>query len=69
LWFAEFITGGVVMRKECPSCAVEIRGDAERCPICGYEFPRSRLPLRITAFILLLLFLWPLLHMVRHFFR
>lgn len=31
------------LKKECPSCAMEIDRESEECPICGYEFPpRSR---------------------------
>ena len=25
--------------RECPSCAVEVQANHNRCPICGYEFP------------------------------
>ena len=28
-------------KKECPSCAMEIDSDANECPICGYEFPKT----------------------------
>ena len=26
-------------QRECPSCACEVAGNNNRCPICGYEFP------------------------------
>ena len=25
--------------RECPSCATEVAGNENRCPICAYEFP------------------------------
>ena len=25
--------------RECPSCATEVAGNENRCPICHYEFP------------------------------
>jgi len=25
-------------KKECPSCAMEVNGNAKVCPICSYEF-------------------------------
>jgi len=30
------------MKKECPSCAMEIDDGAATCPVCGYEFPGKR---------------------------
>jgi len=48
--------------KECPNCAVEIREDATRCPICGYDFPRrAALPWKPVAALLLIVLLLPLL--------
>lgn len=26
------------MKKECPSCAMEVDADSKVCPICSYEF-------------------------------
>lgn len=26
--------------RECPSCATEVPANNNRCPICGYVFPR-----------------------------
>lgn len=26
--------------RECPSCATEVAANNNRCPICGYLFPR-----------------------------
>ncbi|QSE96879.1 zinc ribbon domain-containing protein [Fulvivirga lutea] len=45
-------------KKECPSCAMEIDKRAKECPICGYEFPQTDLWLKITAILLILLFLY-----------
>ena len=25
--------------RTCPSCAMEVAANENRCPICGYEFP------------------------------
>jgi len=44
---------------ECPSCAVEVDKDNEICPICGYEFPKQSLSVKIGAWIfILLMLLW-----------
>ena len=44
-------------KKECPSCAMEIDKSADKCPICGYEFP-NRSPLnKWVAILLILVFL------------
>jgi hypothetical protein len=43
---------------ECPSCALDVsgnRGDYERCPYCGYEFPRQKTGFKIVAIVLILL--------------
>jgi RNA polymerase subunit RPABC4/transcription elongation factor Spt4 len=29
-------------QKECPSCAMDVDSNAEKCPICGYEFPQRK---------------------------
>jgi hypothetical protein len=48
--------------KECPNCAVEIRADAEVCPICNYDFPkRAVLPWKPVAAVVLAALLIPLL--------
>lgn len=48
-------------KKECPNCAVEVPGQSQRCPICGYEFPRGKSGLfRLVAIVLIILFLIPL---------
>jgi RNA polymerase subunit RPABC4/transcription elongation factor Spt4 len=39
-------------KKECPSCAMEIDSDANVCPICAYEFPETKFPLKWIALIL-----------------
>jgi len=28
-------------KRECPSCAVEVPANNNRCPICSYEFPNE----------------------------
>lgn len=43
--------------KECPGCAMEVPEDAEVCPICGYEFPKQSLSMKILAWVLILLLL------------
>jgi predicted amidophosphoribosyltransferase len=27
--------------RDCPSCAMEVAANNNRCPICGYEFPQA----------------------------
>lgn len=45
--------------KECPGCAVEVDADADTCPICKYDFPRSSRWLQLTAWLMLILvILW-----------
>jgi hypothetical protein len=41
------------MRRECPGCAIEIESGQQVCPICGYEFPRTR-PLIVGAAVAVL---------------
>ncbi len=49
-------------KKECPGCAMQVDGDAEACPICGYEFPEKPVGVRIMAVLMILLLLvWLLL--------
>ena len=49
-------------KKECPACAMEVDADAEVCPICGYEFPRQPLSVKIAAWVMIvLLLIWFLL--------
>lgn len=44
---------------ECPSCAVEVDEDNDVCPICGYDFPKQPLTVKVGVWILILLmFLW-----------
>jgi len=46
---------------ECPSCAIEIggrRSDYDRCPYCGYEFPRNRTGFVAVGLLLILLMLF-----------
>ena len=42
-------------KKECPGCAVEVDADNEVCPICGYEFPKQPLSLKIAVWIFIAL--------------
>ncbi len=50
-------------KKECPNCAVGIPKQNQRCPVCGYEFPRPKSGLfKLVAIILIILFLIPLVH-------
>ncbi|MCG2589959.1 zinc ribbon domain-containing protein [Rhodohalobacter sulfatireducens] len=45
--------------KECPGCAMDVPKDADVCPICGYEFPKQPLSVKIGVWILIfLLLLW-----------
>ena len=47
-------------KKECPSCAMEIDANEEICPICQYEFPRTKTGyvwVAVILAIILLLFL------------
>jgi len=49
-------------KRECPNCAVEVPKHDERCPICGYQFPKSKSRLfKLIAIVLVLLFLIPLI--------
>ena len=36
--------------RECPSCAVEVAANQNRCPICGYDFPQPG-PFRKNALV------------------
>ncbi|MBN1543090.1 zinc ribbon domain-containing protein [candidate division KSB1 bacterium] len=52
------------MKKECPSCAMEIDQTDEVCPICGYEFPQSRRLIKPVTWVLVLLLLLPFIRLV-----
>jgi RNA polymerase subunit RPABC4/transcription elongation factor Spt4 len=43
--------------RECPGCAVEVDADAEKCPICGYEFPKQPIGVKIMAWVMVILLL------------
>lgn len=42
---------------ECPGCAVEVDKDNDVCPICGYEFPKQPLSVKIGIWVLIFLVL------------
>jgi len=43
--------------KECPSCAMPVDSKEEICPICGYEFPKQPLSLKVGVWLLIVLML------------
>jgi hypothetical protein len=43
--------------KECPSCAMPVDKNADICPICGYDFPKQPLSLKLGAWLLIILML------------
>jgi len=45
-------------KKECPGCAVPIDADADVCPICGYEFPKQPLSVKVMAVLMIILVIW-----------
>jgi hypothetical protein len=47
--------------RECPSCALDFEDDgtADRCPYCGYEFPKQKTSVQWVAWLMALLMLWP----------
>lgn len=48
--------------RECPSCALDFEDEGQdRCPYCGYEFPRQKSSLQWVAWLLVILMLWPAL--------
>jgi RNA polymerase subunit RPABC4/transcription elongation factor Spt4 len=44
-------------KKECPSCAMEVDAKNKACPICGYEFTGYSSGMKITATLLIILFI------------
>ena len=47
------------MKKECPSCAMEIDSKSKECPICGYEFgelPSSYKWIAIALILLIIIY-------------
>jgi len=47
------------MKKECPSCGMEIDSATKVCPICAYEFPSQSKALSWVAILLIVaLLLW-----------
>ncbi|SMO76390.1 hypothetical protein [Fodinibius sediminis] len=44
-------------KKECPACAMETDRKADVCPICGYEFPRQPIHIKILVWVMILLLL------------
>lgn len=53
---------------ECPSCALQIDGEDEVCPYCGYERPRDRSVWKLVALVVALLLIWPLIQLIRFLF-
>lgn len=51
--------------RECPSCALPIDADADRCPYCDYDLPRQKSALRFAAILFALLLLWPLIELLK----
>jgi RNA polymerase subunit RPABC4/transcription elongation factor Spt4 len=47
-----------MVKKECPSCAMEVNADSKTCPVCGYEFPRVTIGLKLIALLLALIILY-----------
>ena len=45
------------MKKECPSCAMEIDKKDKICPVCGFEFPHEKPTIKWLALALLIMFL------------
>lgn len=43
--------------RECPGCAIEVDTDAEACPICGYEFPKQPIGVKIMVWVMVILLL------------
>lgn len=44
--------------KECPGCAMDVDAEADICPICGYEFPKQPLSLKIAVWLFIALMLF-----------
>lgn len=44
-------------KQECPSCAMMVDADAEVCPICGYDLPKTSKGVIIGVWLLILLML------------
>lgn len=46
------------MKKECPSCAMEVDAGSNVCPICSYEFTEGHSSKnRLLAILLIIAFL------------
>jgi hypothetical protein len=52
-------------KKECPGCAMEVDANRNTCPFCEYEFPQSRMSFKPVAILMLILFLYPLVMLIR----
>jgi hypothetical protein len=50
--------------KECPSCAMDVDAKSKSCPICGYEFPGFSKAIKLTAVLLVLVFLYFLIRSI-----
>ncbi len=55
--------------RECPSCALSIDAEADVCPYCGYDLPRTAASIKAAAVVFALLMLWPLFELARLLFR
>lgn len=55
--------------RECPSCALSIDAQADVCPYCGYDLPRTAFSIKAAAVAFALLMLWPLFELARYLLR
>ena len=51
---------------ECPSCALEVTGNPDTCPYCGYEFPSQSKGIKLVAYLFVIIMLWPLYELVMY---
>jgi uncharacterized OB-fold protein len=43
--------------KECPNCAMTFAPIHDKCPACGYEYPKQPMWITIMAILLVIAFL------------
>jgi endogenous inhibitor of DNA gyrase (YacG/DUF329 family) len=53
---------------ECPSCGLDVEGDPETCPYCGYEFPERSKGVGMVAWLMAALMLIPLIWVLSRLF-